>query len=150
MDDQKQLAGLAVQAAADACRADHAAFKKGSYLESMTAIENAERYLLDAIAGRIIGDCPNEAYRNFDLAVTKLILLSVEFPELYDALMANVSDGKPFASYAGFISIHWFFRLLSDDHSFVLSESADMAAIEIMEGHLIGPASFHSYLSKII
>lgn len=150
MDDQKQLARLAIQAAADASRADSDCLLKGAYADSMQAIADAERYLLDAIDGLVIAESPNEAYRNFDLALTKFVLLSVELTELYDALMANVCDGKPFTSYAGFIAIHWFFRLLSDDHSFVLVEDGDKAVIEIMDGYLLGPASFHSYLSKII
>ena len=149
MKDQKALAYLAVKAAADACRADPESFRKGAYLDSMKAIEDAESYFIKAIEGSPI-EVPNEAYRKFDLAVTKLVLLSVEYPELYHSLMVNVCHGKPFSSYAGFIATHWFFRLLSDDHDFVLVEDADKAVIEISDGHLVGPASLHSFLSKII
>lgn len=150
MEGQKQLAANAIKAAAVACRSDPEAFKNGSYQESMKAIDDAERYLLDAIDGRIIGDCPNPAFRNFDLAVAKLALLSVEFGALFDALMINICEGHPFSSYKGFIAIHWFFRMLSDDHSFDLVESYDGAVIKIEDGNQIGPAAFHSYLSKLV
>lgn len=150
MDEQKQLALLAVQAAAEACRTDLKIYENGAYQDCIQAIADAERYLIDAIEGRVIGETPNPAYKNFDLAVTKLVLLSVEFSEVYDLLMANICDGKPLSCYSGFVAIHWFFRLLSDDHSFVLVEDGDKAVIEIRDGYLIGPASFHSYLSKII
>lgn len=150
MNDQQQLAILAVRAAAEACRSDPAIYEKGAYLECMKIIAEAERYLVDAIEGRIIGDTPNPVFKHFDMAATKLVLLSAEFSKLFDQLMANICLGQPFASYVGFVATSCFFRALSDDHDYVLDQSSDNAVIVVADGYLLGPASLHAYLSHLI
>lgn len=150
MSDQKPLAILAVQAAAEACRSDPAIYEKGAYLECMKIIAEAEKYLVDAIEGRIIGDTPNPVFKHFDMATTKLVLLSVEFSEVFDRLMINFCLGQPFASYVGFVATSCFLRALSDDHDYVLARDGDNEVIVIADGYLLGPASLHSYLSRLI
>jgi hypothetical protein len=151
MNEQQQLAIFAVQAAAEACRTDPAISAKGAYQECISSIAEAEKYLIDAIEGRIIGDSPNPAFKHFDMATAKLVLLSVEFSEVFDRLMANICLGQPLASYTGFVATFCFMRALSDDHDYVLSrDDSDSAVIEIVDGCLLGPASLHAYLSRLI
>lgn len=150
MNEQQQLAILAVRAAAEACRSDPAIYEKGAYLECIKIIAEEEQYLIDAIEGRIIGDTPNAFFKHFDLAATKLVLLSVEFSQVFDRLMINLCLGQPFASYVGFVATSCLFRALSDDHDYVLRHEDDNAVIVIADGYLLGPASLHSYLSRLI
>jgi hypothetical protein len=150
MNDQQQLAILTVKAAAEACRSDPAIYEKGAYQECMKYIAEAETYLIDAIEGRIIGETTNRTYQHFDMAVAKLVLLSEEFSEVFDRLMINLCLGQPFASYVGFVATSCFFRALSDDHDYVLDQSGDNAVIVVADGYLLGPASLHAYLSRLI
>lgn len=150
MQEQKQLALLAVQAAVDACRVDPQIFEKGAYQHAMDAIADAERFLVDAIEGRVIGATTNRTYKNFDLAVTKLVLLSVEYGGIFDLLMSRICDGKPLTSYAGLTAVHCFLRCLTDDHDYILNQSGEHAVIEVGDGYLLGPASLHAYLSHLI
>jgi hypothetical protein len=150
MNDQQQLAILAVRAAAEACRSDPAIYEKGAYLECMKIIAEEEKYLVDAIEGRIIGDTPNPTFKHFDMAATKLVLLSAEFSEVFDRLMINLCLGQPFTSYVGFVATSCLFRALSDDHDYVLARDGDNEVIVIADGYLLGPASLHTYLSRLI
>lgn len=150
MSEQKQLAILALQAAVDDCKADPRIFEKGAYQHSMEAIEAAERFLIDSIEGRIIGSTTNDSYKNFDLAVTKLVLLSVEYSDLFDRLMANICHGHPLTSYVGLTGVHYFLRCLTDDHDYILNQNGEHAVIEIGDGYLMGPASLHAYLSHLV
>lgn len=150
MNEQKQLALIAVQIAAQACRVDPKIYEKGLYDESITAINKAERYFIDAIEGRILSDAVNERYMHFDLATAKLVMLSVEFSDVYDTLMSNICDYHPFDSYIGFISIHGFLRALTDDHSYVLDREGSSDIIVIEDGYLLAPAPLYQYLSHLV
>lgn len=150
MNEQQQLAIFAVKAAAEACRSDPAIYEKGAYQVCISVIAEAEKYLIDAIEGRIIGETTNRTYKNFDMAAAKLVLLSVEFGEIFDRLMVNICLGQPFASYTGFVATSCFFRALSDDHDYVLAENGEHPVIVIEDGYLLGPASLHSFLSRLV
>lgn len=150
MISQKYQAINAIGAAANACANDPQVFEKGAYEESMHAITDAEAFFVDAIEGRILGKTPNPSYMHFDMAVAKLVLLFVECPVLYAQLMANICNGKPLTSYAGFISAHAFLKALTDDHGYVLEQKGDSAVITLTDGYLMGPASLYTFLSRLI
>lgn len=150
MSEQKQLALVAVQIAAEDCRVDPKIYEKGLYEESIKAINEAEQYFIDAIEGRILANVANGSYKNFDQATAKLVILSVEFSEIFDALMANICDYKPFNSYIGFTCVQTFLRVLTDDHSYVLDREGDEAIIVIEDGYLLSPSTLHDYLSHLV
>lgn len=150
MSDQKELAILAIQEAAEASRVDPKIFEKGDHRDRLALVNESEKFLIDAVQGRILENAQNDRYKNFDLATAKLVVLSVEYPEVFENLTGIICDRHPLKSYVGFISIYVFLRTLCDDHSYVLDREGSEPIIVIEDGYLLCPAELHSYLSHLV
>jgi hypothetical protein len=149
-NDQADQALTILRVAVAAAQADPEACQRGQYRDSMLNIDLAERFFFEAVQGLLLVDTPNEGYHGFAQAVTKLLILSSEYPDTFNLLMKNICEGRPLASYAGLISTHWFLHALMDDHNYVLEEGPDGVTITVNDGYLLGPASLLRHLSKLV